>query len=633
MAISVPLLAVSYSGSPPALPAFSYPLNPFEIDICNKEREFLQTKFEHLPRIGCLAQEIQIFNPRIRQWEDIKYSTVVSLIDLKYRDHHIKQFLKRGIDLEKMLKLSGYFAPAKGDELFAQVWDMAHQIDLSLDRLENFIQRMGTEKEICFFNPANRLNGLALVASYDHNGGLTSDPGFYHAISKTYNYCINKIADFSGFCSAIAEGITPWDLLIIVAHGSWDRFAIAKNSFVRVGDELRSCLGNLSRKATVIIDSCKTGAGRESWPNLANHIFNSAPEGIRLFASDELISSQGVTRMDPLEVRFDSSTYLIDPANKEKHCSANSISFLSMCPQSPFFRTEQQNGDIVLQFLNTSTGLWSKVSEDCLKYFTRNKFGNEALAAISNSRVTLAQFVGLHQLLPHWNFDQLIDNGALIRPIDSAQDGSSFEFFHRQTGQWEKIGGLEKKLFELEDFTPASWNTLSNCRLTLHQMALLRDVFFPFHTIQELIATADFFRWTDCFEFFQQRSGRWEQVEWHFPLLFSSKVLQAVSNSHWSLSDFNYFKKQLFERRDPEELIPLIDLFRPVYKEGFLPAYFEFFNRRLGRWQKVNFSAVNFLYDLNRSNENLQTLIDRDATLEEFATFESNPHWKDKDEL
>ena len=154
------------------------------------------------------------------------------------------------------------------------------------------------DEEKAFFSPAARELIKTLSESYDvWFATARNEKDFYKAIKKAPRI----------------------DLLVISGHGSKENILLNQpvNGFEEMGyidvedNELRRYFRHLSKEATIFLNACSTGMGKEDVKNLANTIAKNAP-GRTIFAATEPFSIQEViiNKPFPLELEIPEKTYI-----------------------------------------------------------------------------------------------------------------------------------------------------------------------------------------------------------------------------------------------------------------------------------------------------------------------------------
>lgn len=206
---------------------------------------------------------------------------------------------------------------------------------LAACKSNSHLQKICNHVESSFPETFQTKRALVLTANADHNGafilGLNTNPHkrlVFQQLELAYDVKYKRISDITTFCNAIDEETKkngPLELLIIRGHGSKTGLRLDTSTLFKVGDPLptRSCLQNLPPHATIVIDSCSVGKGREYARNFANYIAAHSPPSTRIFSPTEDITGFVFSKVYPIEVNFEdlshpligNITYKIDPEN------------------------------------------------------------------------------------------------------------------------------------------------------------------------------------------------------------------------------------------------------------------------------------------------------------------------------
>ena len=169
-----------------------------------------------------------------------------------------------------------------------------------------------------------RPNALVLTANVDFNGAFNLtifrptllqakysliNIFFHKEIERLYNTVYKRVYDVKSLCRAIdiehARGKAA-DLLVIAAHGEQESMTLnhLAGHFEKLSIEdtlpTDSCFHNLSSNATILIQSCSTGRGREAVQNLANHVARSSPEDARIFSATRPTTHVKIIQENPI---------------------------------------------------------------------------------------------------------------------------------------------------------------------------------------------------------------------------------------------------------------------------------------------------------------------------------------------
>ena len=168
--------------------------------------------------------------------------------------------------------------------------------------------------------PPTSRRALGLLPMRDHNGAFAMDADFWESlIAQGYSVWLADVAsdDEAAAVRRRAAELGGADLLVYSGHGcrtllvmSGDPAALrgARGGVLDLTDEARLSTAQeraaLRPGGVVVIDSCKTGQGRDSRENLANMLARVYPQAARVLAPIE------ATRID--DVVFDPDNEVID---------------------------------------------------------------------------------------------------------------------------------------------------------------------------------------------------------------------------------------------------------------------------------------------------------------------------------
>ena len=196
------------------------------------------------------------------------------------------------------------------------VYDAGRKVIRAACRINEHTQRICNQIEPIIPDILKKKNALVLTANDDHNEAFSlsflRNPlnlVVFYQIQHYYDVKYKKISDISDFCRAIDEHTKhygPIDLLIIRAHGKQENIRLNRLDRFKIGDPLptKSCLRNLPSRASIVLDSCSTGRGRESECNLANYLAAQSPKGVRILSAVDKTTGFIMSKVYPIEVAF-----------------------------------------------------------------------------------------------------------------------------------------------------------------------------------------------------------------------------------------------------------------------------------------------------------------------------------------
>ncbi|WP_420420537.1 hypothetical protein [Simkania sp.] len=494
-----------------------------------------------IPRIEDVSQNelnrvkrIEYYDEIAKQWQPIGVDSARMIIDKGLTSSQLKRLMDKGLSPVRAIGLTALFPDLTGKALFNRLYTMFEK-----GIPEGYDEYLESGNN-CFVPDPDRPNSLVLVTSHDNNGAFQSDSipkkYFFSQLAKTYNFCRERITSLYDFCGGIDRFADekPINLLIIHAHGQQKSFSLSKDYGFTLGvdvlDEFPSdsCLKRLAPNATIILDSCTTGKGKEFEMNLANHIANHAPPGVRLFAPTVPVVFTDILEHLPIDVRMRALlrsederytkdvTYVIDPKNKEKHCPPDRISYLQMCNTGPLLRFGQAEVRNYyekipgIEFYQRRSEKWQLVPEKTLQFLADHRFCNRDLERIADLDLSLEQFEQRMKKFegecPKDFIDQVAQeveqenrrfnpicsevpvfrNKEGKRPIQTINDigiAHSFEFYLKPSDQWIEIHPTTlKKLLEkglkAEDFSALSQANIPFSRaLEVDHEKLLEEVY------------------------------------------------------------------------------------------------------------------------------------------------------------
>lgn len=169
---------------------------------------------------------------------------------------------------------------------------------------------------------------LVLTSNSDENEGFSNIPQrrALKEINHLYNAAHVVVSDISSCCKAIAEETAksgPLDILIIRAHGKPQQIQIGIDTDIIVGGDSLPCLRSLAPNATLVLDSCQTGEGREHASNIANYLARDMPSDFRVISPTEDITHFEILDVHPITVLFENDketvpAYILNREDLEK---------------------------------------------------------------------------------------------------------------------------------------------------------------------------------------------------------------------------------------------------------------------------------------------------------------------------
>lgn len=196
----------------------------------------------------------------------------------------------------------------------------ANDIFLTQENFKTLYSLSLVKRSFKYFTDTKKPNLLITYPVLDNQKAFFSPAArdFIKMLSEDYDIWFATVGDERDLYYALRKS-PKIDLLILSGHGSRDNIILNRPtegyeelSYIDTEDkELKRYLKHLDPEATIFLNACNTGNGRESQINLANAISKRAP-GRHVIAATEPYNIQEIvlTKYYPLALEIPGKTYI-----------------------------------------------------------------------------------------------------------------------------------------------------------------------------------------------------------------------------------------------------------------------------------------------------------------------------------